>query len=469
MLRRYGDSLRLGLMGADAALAAAAWLGTYQLRFFSGAIPVVRGLPPEELYYWSTPAVVLIWHLVFRALGLYEPWRLKGFRQESWTVVRGVALSVGLLIITSFLYRYKATEYSRIFLLVFVPLHTVSLLAFRAVLRAGLHWLRRSGRNLRHVLVVGSGPLARQVIDRTRANPWAGLRVVGMLADEGEPGDPHDGIPVVGQADQVLQQVEAHEAQQVFIALPFERFRRIKEVVGQLSDSFVTVRMVADLVDLGLVMNSSVDDFDGLPVLNLVDRPIVGLRAGVKRSFDIAFSLAVMVLLSPLLLVLALLVKLLVGGSVIYRQERMGLDGKSFQILKFRSMPPGSESSSGPVWANKGDARPTRLGSLMRKTSMDELPQFWNVLKGEMSVVGPRPERPVFIEEFRRSIPRYHQRHMVKAGITGWAQANGWRGDTDLEPRIAHDLYYIENWSLGFDLRIIGLTVLRVFRDPHAH
>ncbi len=469
MLRRYGDALRLALIGADAALAAAAWLGTYQLRFFSGAIPVVRGLPPEELYYWSTPVVVLIWHLVFRALGLYEPWRLKGYRQEAWTVIRGVALSVGLLIVVSFLYRYKATEYSRVFLLVFVPLHAISLLAFRAVLRMVLHWLRRSGRNLRHVLVVGSGPLARQVIDRTRANPWAGLRVVGMLADEGESTEPHEGVDVVGQADDVVPQAEALEAQQVFVALPFERFRRIKEILGQLSDSFVTVRLVADLADLGLVMNSSVDDFDGLPVLNLVDPPIVGLRAAVKRTFDVAFSATVLLLLSPLLILLAVLVKVFVGGSVIYRQERMGMDGRSFRILKFRSMPPGSESASGPVWAHRGDSRPTRLGSLLRKTSADELPQFWNVLKGEMSVVGPRPERPVFIDEFRRSIPRYHQRHMVKAGITGWAQCNGWRGDTDLQPRIAHDLYYIENWSLGFDLRIILLTVLRIFRDPHAH
>ncbi len=469
MLRRYGDSLRLVLMGADAVLAAAAWLGTYQLRFLSGALPVVRGMPPEELYYWSTPVVVLLWHLVFRALGLYEPWRLKGFRQEAWSVVRGVFLALGLLIIASYSYRYQATEYSRIFLLVFVPVHTLGLLAFRSVLRLVLHQLRSGGRNLRHVLVVGSGPLARQVVDRVRANPWAGLRVVGMLADEGEPEEAHGGIEVLGACDQVIERAEALGAQQVFIALPFERFRRIKEILRQLADSFVTVRMVADLRDLGLVMNSSVDDFDGLPVLNLVDPPIVGLRAMVKRSFDIAFSSCVLVGMSPFLLAIAVGVKILVGGSVIYRQERMGLDGQSFDILKFRSMPPGSEGSSGPVWTRKGDSRATGFGSLLRKTSMDELPQFWNVLRGEMSVVGPRPERPVFIHEFRQSIPRYHQRHMVKAGITGWAQVNGWRGDTDLEPRIAHDLYYIENWSLGFDIRIILLTILRVFRDPHAH
>jgi len=153
---------------------------------------------------------------------------------------------------------------------------------------------------------------------------------------------------------------------------------------------------------------------------------------------------------------------------MLYRQERMGLDGRSFHILKFRTMPQGAEQGSGPVWASKGDSRPTRLGKLLRKTSLDELPQFWNVLKGEMSVVGPRPERPVFIERFRKEIPRYHQRHMVRAGITGWAQVNGWRGDTDLAPRIAHDLYYIENWSMLFDLKIIALTVLRVLDDPNA-
>ena len=469
MLRRYGETLRLGMMGTDAVLTAAVWLGTYQLRFLSGSLPIARGLPPEELYYWSTFAVVVLWHLVFRALGLYEPWRLKGLAREARTVLRGVAIAVGVLIVASFLYRYKDTGYSRLFLLVFIPLHTAGLLAFRIGLRVVLHELRRHGHNLRHVLVVGSGALARQVVDRARTNPWAGLRVVGMLADDGEPTDSHGDVEVLGTVDELGAQVEASGAQQVFIALPFDRFRRIKEVLAHLADSFVTVRLVADIVDLGLVVNSSVDDFDGLPVVNLVDPPIVGLRAWVKRVFDLLFSASLLLALSPVLLAIAAGVKLLVGGSVIYRQERMGLDGRRFQILKFRSMPPGSEAASGPVWANTGDVRPTRFGSFLRRASLDELPQFWNVLRGEMSVVGPRPERPVFIDKFRLEIPRYHQRHMVKAGITGWAQVNGWRGNTDLGPRVTHDLYYIENWSLLLDLRIIAMTLLRMFRDPHAH
>jgi len=468
MLRRYSEVLRLVLIGADLSITAAAWLATYQLRFLSGVIPAVRGLPPEELYYWSAFAVVALWHLVFRGLGLYEPWRLKRFGHEAWTVIKGVSLAVGLLIIASYAYRYQETPYSRLFLMVFVPLNLGALLGFRALLRVSLHELRNRGHNLRHVLVIGSGDLARQVVERAHTNPWAGLRIMGMLADEDESRDPHRDVEVLGSIEELPEAMERLAPQQVFIALPFERFARIKEVIAALADSFATVRIVADLYDFGLVMNGSLDDFDGLPILNLVDKPFVGIRAMSKRAFDIAFSSLVLVTGAPLLLLIALGVKISVRGPMLYRQERMGLDGRSFHILKFRTMPQGAEQGSGPVWASKGDSRPTRLGKLLRKTSLDELPQFWNVLKGEMSVVGPRPERPVFIERFRKEIPRYHQRHMVRAGITGWAQVNGWRGDTDLAPRIAHDLYYIENWSMLFDLKIIALTVLRVLDDPNA-
>jgi exopolysaccharide biosynthesis polyprenyl glycosylphosphotransferase len=469
VLRRYGEVLRLLLMGADLALTAAAWLGTYQLRFLSGTIPVVRGMPPEELYYFSTWAVLLIFHLVFRRAGLYEPWRIKSFAAEAAAVVRSVALGVVVLLIVSFLSRYQSTNYSRLFLMVFVPLNIGLLLGARIAARWVLRALRRSGHNLRHVLVVGAGPLARQVVDRAAANPWTGLRIVGMLADEGEDRSPHRGVEVLGAIEDLGTTMEQLAPQQVFIALPFERFARIKRTMMTLADSFATVRIVADLFDFGLVMNGSVDDFDGLPVLNLVDKPIVGMQATVKRLFDVAFSGLVLSLLFPWMVLLAIAVKLSVKGPVFYRQERMGLDGRRFEIIKFRTMPQGSESASGPVWASSGDARPTRLGALMRRMSLDELPQFWNVFKGEMSVVGPRPERPVFIEKFRQDIPRYHQRHMVRAGITGWAQVNGWRGDTELAPRIAHDLYYIENWSLALDLKIIAMTVLRVFHDPNAH
>ena len=469
MLRRYGEVLRLLLMGADLALTAAAWLGTYQLRFLSGAIPVVRGMPPEDLYYFSTWAVLLIFHLVFRRAGLYEPWRIKSFTSEAGAVIRSVVLGVGVLLVFSFVSRYQSTDYSRLFLMVFVPLNIGLLIGVRLVIRWVLRGLRRSGRNLRHVLVVGAGPLARQVVDRADSNPWTGLRIVGMLADEDESRDPHRGVEVLGRVEDLAETMERLAPQQVFIALPFERFARIKTTMHTLSDSFATVRIVADLFDFGLVMNGSVDDFDGLPVLNLVDKPIVGMKSWVKRAFDLTFSAAVLLLLWPLMVLLAVAVKVSVKGPVFYRQERMGLDGRSFEIIKFRTMPQGSEGSTGPVWAREGDARPTRLGALLRRTSLDELPQFFNVLKGEMSVVGPRPERPVFIDEFRQEIPRYHQRHMVRAGITGWAQVNGWRGNTDLAPRIAHDLHYIENWSLAFDLKIIALTVLRMFDDPNAH
>jgi FlaA1/EpsC-like NDP-sugar epimerase len=310
-------------MGADLVLTAACWLGTYQMRFVSGVLPVLRGMPPEDLYYWSTFGVLALWHVAFRLGGLYEPWRLKRLGQEAWVISRAVLLGLTALIVVSFVYRYQDTEYSRLFLLVFVPTNVAALVGSRVVVRLILRAMRSSGLNLRHLLVIGSGPLARQVIDKVRANPWAGLRVVGMIADEHEPRDPHQGVEVVGGMDDLSGAIERSGAQQAFIALPFERFGCIKRVMAELADSTVAVRLVADLADFGLVMNTSIDDFDGLPVLSLVDRPAVGAMALVKRGFDLLFSALVLVLLSPLLALLAIAVRVSVGGSVIYRQERM--------------------------------------------------------------------------------------------------------------------------------------------------
>ncbi len=468
MLRRYGEAIRLLLIGADLVLIAATWLGTYQLRFYSGVLPVVRGMPSEQMYYWGTAVVLVLWHLSLRGHGLYEPWRLKRLGKEIGSLLRAVATASLVLLALSFAYRLDEATYSRLFLLVFLPLNAVVLVLSRVALRSAVRLTRRAGRNLRHVLLIGSGETAHQVIDRTLAYPWAGLHVVGMLSDGDDPAEAYRDVAVVGTSDELQDAIRRTGAQQVFVCLPFERYARIKQLLEELADSYVDVRLVADLFDFGLVLNSSVDDFEGLPVINLVDRPLVGMQATVKRGFDVVFSAAVLIGLAPLLAAIAVGVRLWVGGSVIYAQERMGLDGKRFEIYKFRSMPPGSEQRTGPKWASKGDARPTRFGRFLRRTSLDELPQFYNVLRGDMSVVGPRPERPVFIGRFRKEIPRYHQRHMVKAGITGWAQVNGWRGATELGPRIAHDLYYIENWSFTLDLKIIALTVLRMFRDPNA-
>ncbi len=244
---------------------------------------------------------------------------------------------------------------------------------------------------------------------------------------------------------------------------------RVKDIMHDLRHNVVTVRYFPDMFGVGLLSHSAATEILGLPAINVISSPMMGINRFVKAIEDRVLSFLILLIISPALLVIALLVKLSSSGPVFYRQERMGWNGGKFNMLKFRSMPVHAESETGAVWANKEDKRATKIGAFLRKTSLDELPQFINVLRGDMSIVGPRPERPVFVDQFKHEIANYMQKHLVKAGITGWAQVNGWRGDTSLEKRIEYDLYYIENWSLWFDLKIIGLTILKGFMHKNAY
>jgi len=312
-------------------------------------------------------------------------------------------------------------------------------------------------------LVVGAGPLAEQVIDRVHEHPEAGLRVVGVLGNDGHV--PRvGGVPVLGRYEQLRKVLALCGASQVVLALPRDDQGQLEALLDELDDELVDLRLVPDLLHVA-TLRSSVEDFDGLPVISLRDSPLVGWAAIQKRVFDIAASALLLIVVSPFLAALALAVRFTCGAPVLYLQERMGLDGRVFRMVKFRTMVPDAESS-GPVWARTADPRATRIGGFLRRTGFDELPQLWNVLRGDMSLVGPRPERPVFIEQFRREVPGYMLRHKVKAGMTGWAQVHRWRGDTSVHERVEHDLYYIRNWSLGLDVRILLMTLWRS-RDPH--
>ena len=255
---------------------------------------------------------------------------------------------------------------------------------------------------------------------------------------------------------------------QVVIALPKEDSGYLEKILADLDDEIVTVRLIPDLLHV-MTLRSSVEDLDGLPVINLRESPMVGWAGIQKRVFDVAATSAVLLVAAPMMALIAVAIWITSGRPILFAQERMGLDGRVFRMLKFRTMPTDAESETGPVWNTADDARATPLGSLLRKTSLDELPQLWNVLRGDMSLVGPRPERPVFIEEFRREIPGYMLRHKVKAGLTGWAQVHGWRGNTSLHERVEHDIYYIQNWTLGLDIRILLLTLWRGWLQRNAY
>jgi Undecaprenyl-phosphate glucose phosphotransferase len=318
--------------------------------------------------------------------------------------------------------------------------------------------------------VVGQGPLAQALVDRIHRAPDAGIQLAGAVPFSTDaPGVAVDGSPlkVLGGIDSLESIVQTQSIEQVFIALPLSEQPRLGALVDTLSATAADVLVVPDLLQF-VSLHGGSHDFDGVPVVALRHGPVHGWDAVSKRAFDLVFGGLILLLVSPIMLAVAAAVKLTSRGPVFYRQERMGLDGRTFHILKFRSMRIDAEQS-GARWATSGDNRTTSIGAFLRKYSLDELPQFLNVLAGDMSLVGPRPERPVFIDKFKREIPRYQLRHKVKAGITGLAQVEGWRGNTSLERRIERDIYYIENWSLWLDFKILVRTALGGFLSKNAY
>jgi Undecaprenyl-phosphate glucose phosphotransferase len=465
MLYRYSEIFRSLLMISDLSLVAASWILAFWIRFHTGwEAPL--GIPGIETYAYALIGILPLAFFALRSRGLYLPQRTGSLIRE----VGGVLSAVGVTVVVVLAADAALRSYlSRAVIALFAGLAAGSICAFRIAGRGFLGHLRRKGYNLRYLLVVGTGDLAAQTIDSIHGHPEAGLRVLGVLSNSPSAmGHTIQGVRVVGDYTSVKQQLQNQRVDQVVIALPREDSGYLEKILADLDDEIVTVRLIPDLLHV-MTLRSSVEDLDGLPVINLRESPMVGWAGIQKRIFDVAATSVGLLVLAPLMGLIAIALWATSGRPILFAQRRMGLDGRVFRMLKFRTMPVDAESKTGPVWATEGDARSTGLGSLLRKTSLDELPQLWNVLRGDMSLVGPRPERPVFIEEFRREIPGYMLRHKVKSGLTGWAQVHGWRGNTSLHERVEHDIYYIQNWTLGFDLRIILLTLWRGWLSRNAY
>jgi Undecaprenyl-phosphate glucose phosphotransferase len=464
MFTRHRQLLSTAIFLIDGFLIAASWAGAYWIRFRLLDLPTPLGVPPLERYLWFGTVVTLVALLVLRSFRIYRSARTARLSQEIWTIAQGIAIVAALAALASYSFR---GELARSVLFLFAGLAAGSLMAAHVLIRMTLRALRRSGRNLRHILIVGTGELAERVARKMISEPDYGLSVTGLvsaapLAD----GARVAGLPVLGSVADLPGLVERTGAELVYVALSRTEHEAELEALDRLADSTAAVRLVPDLARAH-TLNASVEDFDGTPVVLVTETPEQGWNGVLKRGFDFAVSAAGLVLLAPALALIALVVKLDSPGPALYAQDRVGVNGRRFRMLKFRTMRTDAEAG-GPQWSRPGDTRRTRAGAFLRKLSLDELPQLWNVLVGHMSLVGPRPEQPVFVDRFRASIPRYMLRHHVKSGITGWAQVNGLRGDTPLEQRIEYDLYYIENWSMSFDLKILFLTLFRMFRDPSA-
>jgi Undecaprenyl-phosphate glucose phosphotransferase len=464
MLNRSSHILRIWFLSWDLVVTAAAWAGAYSLRFQSGWIPLWKEIPDFAICVRQLPLVVALAAIAYRFTGQYTIHRMRRFREEVVCVLKGTAL-LSLLVLAASFYMHDPYE-SRMTMILFSALTAAGLFVTRRASWAAIRHLRRRGYNQTYAIIVGTGRVARKTARALRHASWMGIKNIGFVEDH--PNRWTSDLHVLGTTADLPTLIERYNISHVFISLPLNRYHEARHVFDILSRTVVEVRLVSDIPSLaGLSLTTT--NLDGLPIIGLRESPHFGLNIVIKRAMDIVLSLVALAFFAPIMLCIAALIKLTSQGPIFYRQERCGLNGKPFQMLKFRSMRVDAEQQSGAVWAQKDDPRRTRLGTILRKSSLDELPQFINVLRGDMSLVGPRPERPVFIHKFSKTIPNYMARHCVKAGITGWAQVHGWRGNTSLRKRVRFDLYYIQHWTPWLDLRILWMTVVRGFFDRNAY
>jgi Undecaprenyl-phosphate glucose phosphotransferase len=471
MLRRYSRLLVAFYVVSDALLGIIAFGLAYLVRFSSGLIPVIRGYPPFAQYVAVMPFIAVLVPLAYQFQGIYRLRRGRSRVDDFFTVFIGTIIAVVLGIVSTLFYQayyvsdalkdIGAFEVSRLVWGLFLVFNVALTFGSREVVREVLERRWRAGIGTKRILIAGAGVLGRVVAEKILQHRELGYQVIGFVDDRA--GGDHlgyRGLPLLGTLADAAEIVRQENIDHLYVALPLEEHIKMLDVIESTSREMVDVKVVPDLVQF-LALRARLEDLDGVPIINIHDVPLQGVNALIKRIIDITISGAALMILAIPCSIIALLIKWTSPGPVFYRQERMGLDGRPFTVFKFRSMRQNAEDVTGPIWARDDDPRCTPVGRFLRKTDFDELPQIWNVLRGDMSIVGPRPERPFFVDQFKHRFPQYMLRHKVKAGITGWAQVNGWRGNTSLEKRIEFDLYYIENWSVSLDLKIMWMTLFR--------
>jgi Undecaprenyl-phosphate glucose phosphotransferase len=478
MVRSQTRLMAAAFVLTDVVSTNVAWILAYYLRFHSDLValflPVTKGLPPVSRYLLLLPFITALWPVVLYFHGLYQLKRGRSRIDEFFAILFSVliasALTLGATLYVRVYYRYQPEvaprwEYSQGVFALFVLLDVVALNLGRAALRAYLQRMWAAGYNVKRVLIAGAGELGRHVGETIQAHRELGYRLVGFVDDTPRTA----AAPVLGDLAQTMDVATAHDVDQLYIALPLEEHDKLLKLIKSVRNECVDIKVIPDLVQYATI-KAALEDLDGIPIISLNEVPLRGWNSMLKRVMDMVVGFGLLVVAAVPLAIIALAIKWKGGkGPIMLRQERMTLDGKTFQIFKFRTMVDEAEKETGPVWASPEDPRRTKLGIWLRRFNLDEVPQLLNVVLGDMSLVGPRPERPPFVRQFKERIPQYMLRHRVKSGITGWAQVNGWRGNTSIEKRIEYDLYYIENWSLLLDVKILILTIFRGFGQKHAY
>lgn len=431
----------------DAGIIGATYFFSWYLRFKSGLFVQDAGVLPAKTYFSALFLIIPGYLLLYSIFQLYMPRRVKSYRKELMDIIR--ANGIGFMIFILVLYFIKQEHFSRQMLCIFFFINISLEFASRYLIRTILWKMRKQGLNQKHILMIGESQMAEQYMDRLRENPKWGYQVFAHLKDE----------------EKLERILERNELDEVVIALRAEDYGKLERIVDVCEKAGVHTKMIPDFGNV-ISTRPYIEDMQGIPVIHVRRVPLNIMRNRVaKRAVDLIGATVAIILFSPVILLTGLVVALTEEGSVIYRQERVGLHNQVFYMYKFRSMIMQDEEKEKAEWSTRNDPRITPVGKLIRRTSIDELPQLFNVLKGEMSLVGPRPERPQFVQKFRDEIPRYMVKHQVRPGMTGWAQINGYRGDTSIEKRIEYDLYYIENWTMVFDMKILILTIFKGLFD----
>jgi len=468
MIRQNQRFLTQLYIVADLLCALGVFMLAYWVKFKSDWMDYANALPFSTYLIWGTvysfAAVVVGFYLQF-----YSPKRRKNYSYDLLRILQ--IQTISLLGLLGLLYFVNESDISREFILIFYSLNVLFSAIYRYIVKKILFSLRRKGYNKRFVLILGAGTVGRSFYSNLQQYPEIGYEAIGFLDDyhKKHEFEHRDMKPILGRLDDLERMLKKHPIDEVIIALPLDAHAKFAKIIDVCEQAGVKTLIIPDYFDL-LPARPFFDNFAGIPLINVRDVPLDELNNRVlKRAFDIVFSIFAIIITSPIMLFAVIGIKLTAPGPVIFKQERMGLDRKTFSMYKFRSMKVSDSKVSNTQWTVQNDPRRTKFGSFLRSTSIDELPQFFNVLFGHMSVVGPRPERPYFVDQFRDDVPKYMIKHQVRPGITGWAQTNGLRGDTSIQDRIVHDLFYIENWTFFFDLKIIVLTVFKGMVNRNAY
>lgn len=450
----------------DALVIAASYILAWAIKI-SFLVDENAGTLTASQYMSALALIIPLWLILYNAFHLYKPKRIQGRRLEAGNIF--MANAVGVVILFTILFIAKIMDFSRQLLFLFAAINFIATVVERNLIREVLMNIRRKGMNLKHVLLVGCSAAAKEYIDRLFQNPQWGFEIDGMLDDSLHSGRFFHNIPVIGSTQDIDSVLASNEFDEIAVTLGLDEYYKLKRIVASCEKSGAHTMFIPDYLDV-IPSKPYTEDLLGLPCINIRYVPLSDtFNALVKRIMDLVIGTLALIIFSPVMLVTAIAVKTTSKGPLIFAQERVGLHNKPFKMYKFRSMevqPPQEEKKG---WTTKNDPRVTKVGRFIRKTSIDELPQLINVLKGDMSLIGPRPERPQYVEKFREEIPRYMIKHQVRPGMTGWAQVNGYRGNTSIRKRIEYDIYYIENWTVGFDIKILFLTVFKGFVNKNAY